>query len=293
MSVHESINEADVSHRHTWEQAVAMLLADPDGPKLAHDSYLDGSALQAAERYQRSEEWQAARLLLPAGTGRALDVGAGRGITSFALACAGWHVHAVEPDVSDLVGTGAIRSLVKASGQPIEVVQAFGERLPFPDEQFELVVARQALHHARDLQALLRELYRVLRPGGRLIALREHVISRISDLQRFQAIHPLHRFYGGEHAYLLRQYTAAMRAAGLRVRQVIAPLESPINYAPLTLAGLAEVIATRVPGLPCARWAATRLLRSASVLAMTLRLLRYIDDRPGRLYSFVADRPAR
>ena len=45
--------------------------------------------------------------------GQALDVGAGRGIASYALAREGFTVTVLEPDDSHLVGAGAIRSLAE------------------------------------------------------------------------------------------------------------------------------------------------------------------------------------
>ena len=274
----------------TWEQAVAALLEDPEQRALARDCYFDGTATEAGERYWASAEWQAARCLLPEAVGTALDVGAGRGIVSYALARDGWSVSALEPDASALVGAGAIRELAAATGYRIEVVESFGEYLPFEDNKFQLIVARQSLHHARDLSAMTRELFRVLRPGGRLVALRDHVISRARDLPRFHEAHPLHRLYGGEHAYVLREYTAAFRDAGFALKRIIGPLESPINYAPLTPETLSAGIADQVPDFVCARRVARGLLRSPVIMPMVLKLLRRVDNRPGRLYSFVADR---
>jgi SAM-dependent methyltransferase len=275
----------------TWEQAVATLLSDPEQSSLARDCYFDGTAVEAGERYWGSAEWHAARSLLPGVRAQALDVGAGRGIVSYALARDGWQVRALEPDSSGLVGAGAIRELAGATGYPIEVVESFGENLPFENEEFDLILARQALHHARDLRVMMRELYRVLRPGGRLVALRDHVISSIDDLPRFYAVHPLHRLYGGEHAFLLRDYMSALRGAGFSLHKVIAPLESPINYAPLTPQTLAAGIADQIPDFLGSRRIARRLLRSRLTMSVALKLLRRVDNRPGRLYSFVADRP--
>jgi SAM-dependent methyltransferase len=274
----------------SWEQAVASLLEDGKNLALAQDCYFDGTALHAAQRYWASEEWRELRRLLPAVAGKALDVGAGRGIASYALARDGWAVHALEPDPSMLVGAGAIRQIAAETGYPIEVVEAFGEQLPFEAGHFDAVLARQALHHARDLPALLRELHRVLRPGGRLVAVREHVISSHADLSRFFDLHPLHKLYGGENAYLLEEYTAAIRGAGFILQGVIAPFESPINYAPHTRATLAAAIALRVPKVLHSRRLAERLLRSPSIMNATLSVLKRIDNRPGRLYSFVAER---
>jgi SAM-dependent methyltransferase len=276
--------------RPTWEQAVASLLKDREGTALARDCYFDGTALEAGQRYWASEEWRAVRRLLPEVAGSALDVGAGRGIASYALARDGWRVSALEPDPSNLVGGGAIRSMAAQACFPIEVFEAFGERLPFEDGRYDLVLARQSLHHARDLGALVRELHRVLRPGGRLVAVRDHVISRRRDLARFHEVHPLHRFYGGEHAYLLREYTSAIRGAGFSLQRIIGPLESPINYAPLTRETLADGVADRLPDFLNARRIARRLLRSPAIVTVALKILRNVDNRPGRLYSFVADR---
>jgi SAM-dependent methyltransferase len=183
-----------------WEGAVAWLLAQPDRATLVRDCYYDRPATAAAARYEASDEWAAVQALLPQPAGMALDLGAGHGITSYALARAGWRVTAVEPDPSPLVGAAAITALAHAAALPIEVVRSEGERLPFADRTFGLVFARQVLHHARDLGDLCREARRVLRPGGTLVAIREHVISRAADLPRFLEQHPLHRLYGGEHA---------------------------------------------------------------------------------------------
>lgn len=275
----------------TWEQAVATLLSDPQQASLARDCYFDGTALEAGARYWASEEWENVRAFLPAVPGKALDIGAGRGIASYALARDGWQVCALEPDASALVGAEAIRGLAAATGYLIEVFQTFGEDLPFEPGQFDLIVARQSLHHARDLRALIRELHRVLRPGGRLIALRDHVISSAGDLARFHEAHPLHRLYGGERAYLLEEYTSAIRDAGFSLQKVIAPLESPINFAPLTRQTLAAGVADQLPDFRGARRIARRLLRSRPIMSLALKVLSRVDNRPGRLYSFIADRP--
>ena len=106
----------------SWEDAVAWLVAQPDKQELVRDCYFDLSPESAAARYARSDEWNAIRALLPAVPGRALDLGAGRGITSYALAKAGWTVVAIEPDPSNLVGRGAIRRIAQSEGLPIDTL---------------------------------------------------------------------------------------------------------------------------------------------------------------------------
>jgi SAM-dependent methyltransferase len=114
-------------------------------------------------------------------------------------------------------------------------VEEWGESLPFADQSFDVVHARQVLHHAANLQKLCAEIARVLKPQGVFIATREHVVSSHMDLPVFLASHPLHAFYGGENAFLLEEYLRAIRAGGLRIRQVLSPLETDINLYPSTV----------------------------------------------------------
>src|SRR5581483_10567570 len=176
----------------TWEEAVQWLREQPDQQALVAACYFDDPLTEAATRFWASAEWKAITALLPTPRGAALDLGAGRGISAYALARDGWEVTALEPDPSCLVGAGAIRSLSKASGLSIGIVTEYSENLPFGDESFDLVNCRQVLHHARDLRQSLREIFRVLKRGGTMISTRDHVISRHEDLQLFLDSHPLH-----------------------------------------------------------------------------------------------------
>ena len=276
----------------SWEQTVQWLREQPEQQELVLAAYYDDPLPAAADRYWRSEEWQAIRRLLPPTPGRALDVGAGRGIASYALAKEGFAVTALEPDASALVGAQAIRSLATASGLPIEVTQEFSERLPFADAQFDVVFARAVLHHTSDLAAACGEFYRVLKPGGSLLAVREHVISRPEDLPAFLDLHPLHKLYGGENAFLLQQYVAAIRAAGFRLQRVLTPFESAINFSPHTETSLRAELATRMTRrFPGARRLVAGFLDLPPLWAVARRVLGRIDHRPGRLYSFIVQRP--
>jgi len=277
----------------TWEQAVTDLLQRPDKQDLVLAAYYDNPALEAAKRYWRSAEWSAIRAYLPpAGGKRALDVGAGRGIASFAFAKDGFSVTALEPDPSALVGAAAIRALAAEAGVGIRVEERMSEALPFADGEFDVVFARAVLHHTRDLEHACRQFFRVLKPGGLLLAVREHVISRPEDLQAFFDIHPLHHLYGGENAFLLERYENAIRAAGFSLDQVIAPLDSDINLAPLDAAGARDEIAKRVGSrIPGGRTLTRGVLSFPGIWPVARRLIRGFDHRPGRLYSFVARRP--
>ena len=282
--------KADTMRFASWEEAVAWLIAQPDMQDLVRACYYDQPVLQAAERYWRSEEWSALRGYLPRPPGMALDTGAGMGIASYALARDGWNTTALEPDSCDLVGAGAIKKLSADARLDISVVRQWGEQLPFASGEFDLVHARQVLHHARDLKRFCLELFRVLKPDGTLTATREHVISGPDQLRRFLDRHPLHRIYGGENAFTLAEYRGALKDAGFRIEAELGPFDSVINYAPYSRDALREAIIGRLAGVPLGG-ALGRLALAKPWDQAALRLLSRFDKRPGRLFTFIATKP--
>ena len=275
----------------SWEEAVQWLRAQPDQLELIRAAYYDDPLQDAATRYWQSSEWNAVRSMLGPAVGRiALDMGAGRGIASFALARDGFDVTALEPDPSELVGAGAIRYLAAHEGLAIRVVQEHSEHLPFADNTFDVVFARAVLHHTRDLRAACLELFRVLKPGGLLVAVREHVLSREEDLQRFLQSHPLHRMYGGEHAYLSTEYQSALRGPGFNVK-VLRSFDSPINYFPQTDESLRQKLTAPLRYVPPMRKLANTLLSGRMAFGILRRVLSFVDNRPGRHHSFICSKP--
>ncbi len=268
----------------TWEDAVRSLIDDPARRALVEACYFDLPLKRAADRFAGSAEWAAMRDLVGSSRGVAVDIGAGNGIVSYALARDGWTTIAVEPDPSHLVGAGAIRALAADTNVSIDVRAGYGEGLPLGDGEAALVIARQVLHHARDLPAFAREIARVLAPGGMLVSTRDHVISGPEQLQPFLDKHPLHALYGGENAFTLEQYRTALGGAGLLITRELGPLASVINYAPHTPETLRSEIAARLGPLG---GVVSMALRPKLVGAAAFRALSALDRRPGRLVSFV------
>lgn len=272
----------------SWEEAVQWLREQPDQQELVQYCYYDDPLEIAAERFSNSQEWLKIKDLLKKYLpGKVLDLGAGRGISSYAFAKEGCAVTALEPDSSALIGAKAIQSLIDNAHLPIEVIQEYGETLPFEDNTFDIVYGRAVLHHARDLNKLCQEVARVLKRGGVFIGTREHVISRKEDLQVFLNSHPLHFLYGGENAFLLCEYEEAIRGAGLSLQKSIGPLESIINYAPMSKAEFQKMVASTLSrrlSIPLA----SRLASNKSIQLFYGWYVSQKSDTPGRLYSFLA-----
>lgn len=279
-----------MKERLSWEEAVLWLKHQADQDELVRACYYDDPLIGAAKRYYESDEWNEVSRFLPESPGRVLDLGAGRGISSYAFAMDGWETTALEPDDSEIVGTGAICSLALEAGLCIEIENKWGEELPFEDKSFDVVHGRQVLHHAKDLNKLCIEVARVLKDGGVFIATREHVISKKADLKIFRENHPLHKLYGGENAYMLREYKSSIQGAGIRLKKVLGPLESAINYAPLGGEEMKKNVAGKFRRFGLSGFF-TSMLGRQLFWKLFAKAFSFINKTPGRLYSFVALKP--
>lgn len=61
--------------------------------------------------------------------------------------------------------TGPLRQASRRGGYRL-VIQAFGDRLPFPDSSFSSAMSNSVLEHIPDIDAVLVEMARILKPGG-------------------------------------------------------------------------------------------------------------------------------
>jgi SAM-dependent methyltransferase len=283
------MNVVDMEHKKiSTDEAVRRLRADPQYAALIRDSYLEEDVRKSAERFRASAEFAEVKELLGRHirASRILDLGAGTGIASYALARSGAKiVYALEPDPSNQIGRGAIARL--GMNLPIEVLDAFGEEIPLPDAEVDIVYARQVLHHSQELAQVVRECARVLKVGGIFLACREHVVEDEAELRAFLSQHPVHTLAGGENAFPLTTYLSAIESAGLKIEKVMGPWDTVINAFPevrtsaeLDLIpekilahrlGKAGALASYLPGLKSLVW--RRVKRRTP---------------PGRMYSFLA-----
>ncbi len=104
----------------------------------------------------------------PGPYGRSLEIGAGTGYFTLNLLKAGVIEEATCSDISPGM-LAALSANAQRLGLRIETAVADAEKLPFPDESFDLVMGHAILHHIPDLRKAWGEFERVLRPGGTVL----------------------------------------------------------------------------------------------------------------------------
>jgi demethylmenaquinone methyltransferase/2-methoxy-6-polyprenyl-1,4-benzoquinol methylase len=102
------------------------------------------------------------RAVAPAAGERILDIAAGTGTSSVALSRTGARVVAVDFSPG-MIAEG------RRKHSSIEFVEADAQKLPFGDNEFDAVTISFGLRNVNDPKAALAEMYRVLKPGGRLV----------------------------------------------------------------------------------------------------------------------------
>jgi ubiquinone/menaquinone biosynthesis C-methylase UbiE len=257
----------------TWEEIIIDIRTKPEYKDLVRLAYFEADLKLNVERFTSGEEYHATlqifKKYIDKTNANILDIGAGNGVSTVPFALAGYNVTALEPDKSMTIGSGAIKIAANQFNlSNITVVESFAETMPFADGTFDIVYARQSMHHAYNLPAFVKEAGRVLKKGGILVTVRDHVVNDEAQKKAFLEIHPLHKFYG--------EYTAAIEGAGLSIKEQLGPCDSPINYFP---ASKNSVTRFKIP-VPNFVFSALLSIRKAWT--------NNLNAVPGRLYSFVA-----
>jgi ubiquinone/menaquinone biosynthesis C-methylase UbiE len=95
--------------------------------------------------------------------GEVLDAGAGTGRITRALTGLGWDVTALD------ISTEMLEAIARTIPGTKTVAGALGRPLPFDDHTFDAVVSTRVLKYVADLDAAMREIARVVRPGGHIV----------------------------------------------------------------------------------------------------------------------------
>jgi ubiquinone/menaquinone biosynthesis C-methylase UbiE len=146
--------------------------------KLANVLYHDWEATTYDEKWsisydQRCIDYARDRFTAVAGnTGwpyaEALELGSGTGFFLLNLMQAGVAAKGLVTDLSPGMVEAAVRNGA-ALGLDVDGRVADAESIPYDDESVDLVVGHAVLHHIPDVELALREVLRVLKPGGRFV----------------------------------------------------------------------------------------------------------------------------
>jgi SAM-dependent methyltransferase len=152
--------------RAFWEE-------HPCGTKFADAEPGSRRFYELVEEHRYTKEWH-----IPAAAGfensknlSVLEIGCGLGTDGAQFALAG----------ANYTGVDLTQAAVDLAKRRFELFQLPGtfrvadaERLDFPDNSFDIVYSHGVLHHTPDTAAAVREIYRVLRPGGQAIVMLYH-----------------------------------------------------------------------------------------------------------------------
>jgi len=285
----------------TWEETIQQIRQKPEFNDLVRDAYFDSNLKANVERYKEGEEFRETLNFIKTYAPDAkviADIGSGNGIATIALALKGYEIYSVEPDPSSTIGAGAVRRLAGEYQleQHVKVLERFGEDTGIENSAIDVVYIRQAMHHAHNLKNMMREAYRILKPGGLLFTVRDHVIYDDADKAWFLEMHPLHKFYGGENAFTELQYKDAMQSAGLSIIKMFRHYESVINYYPIRKSEMEQNIMNREASVVKRLKERVGPFASVSIVQRLYKKLigfKMTDERlvPGRLYTFLARKP--
>jgi len=169
--------------------------------------------------------------LLAGLTGQVIEVGAGTGASFGHYPSAVDRVLAVEPEPR-------LRQIAAAAARtapvPVTVIDGLADALPVPDASFDAAVVTFVLCTVPNQDAALREIRRVLKPGG-LLCFLEHVRADTASLARIQraldaTVWP--HLFGGCH--LGRDTAAAIERAGFSIgrldRFLFPEARAPVSF---------------------------------------------------------------
>ncbi|WP_181958570.1 class I SAM-dependent methyltransferase [Nonomuraea diastatica] len=154
----------------------------------------------------------------PVGPGvRVLDLGCGGGRHAFEVLRRGADVTAFDMDQTELDSVAAMFAAMDKAGEVPEggageTVQGTALDMPFEDGAFDRVIAAEVLEHIPDDMAAMREIFRVLRPGGTAAVT---VPSFLPERICWALDEDYHTAPGGHvRIYTLAELSAKLKSAG-------------------------------------------------------------------------------
>jgi ubiquinone/menaquinone biosynthesis C-methylase UbiE len=155
--------------------------------------------------------------VVPFALGSVLEVGFGSGLNlPFYDKTKVQHVWALDP--SREMWTLA-EERVRGAGIPVEFLNATAEEIPLPNRSADTVLVTFTLCTLPDVRCALREMARVLKPGGELVFC-EHGLAPDENVRRWQdRLNPMWKAFGGG-CNLNRPIPSLLEQGGFRLREM-------------------------------------------------------------------------
>ena len=136
---------------------------------------------------------------------RLLDLAGGTGDVAFRVVEAGGAgTRAIVADINtDMLAVGAERAEKRGLGEKVTFQEANAEELPFPDRSFDAVTIAFGIRNVPRIAVALKEMHRVLKPGGRAFVLEFSKVDvpgldKIYETYSFRVIPEIGRLVAGD-----------------------------------------------------------------------------------------------
>lgn len=173
-----------------------------------YNSYVLPRLIAGAMRDRRFTPYR--QRLLAGVEGRVLEIGAGSGVNLPFYSDRATEILGLEPHPK-------LRAMAEGAG--LRVIQGSAEAIPLDGASVDTVVSTWTICSIPDADAALREMRRVLRPGGRLLFV-EHGLAPDAGVQRWQhRLTPLWKHIAGG-CHLDRDIPELIRSAGFKIERL-------------------------------------------------------------------------
>ncbi|KMS68796.1 hypothetical protein ACH49_26905 [Streptomyces leeuwenhoekii] len=201
------------------------------------------SELSFDEATDRLTDLLTERLRIGPGS-RLLDIGCGVGTPGVRIArLSGAEVTGISVSEEQVKRANAL-ARSQSSACRAEFHQANAMELPFPDASFDAAVALESMIHMPDRGQVLREIRRVLRPGGRIV---------LTDFHERTPLSPAHRAVVNQllqdimcTMVQVDDYLRLLRAAGFQFKEMVDISEETVRRTFMALAERAAHMPTEV-----------------------------------------------
>lgn len=132
--------------------------------------------------------------------GKMLDVGCTNGDWGKIWVNKGWDVHGVDINIDNI-------KRARTKGIKAEFCDCNAQKLPFSDNEFDFIFAGEIIEHLVDTDSFIQDLYRCLKPKGKLIITTPNLTSFENRMRILLGIYPIWVDYSLEGSGHLRAYT--------------------------------------------------------------------------------------